>query len=143
MKEKKKNWNENASYARIIKHAKAQIMHRKYFMCCTTSCKYLETNISNYSNYFDNYSNEVEAFRLPSAISSIYGFLLYMTDSCWSAGQDAVRLWSPRWDYSFVPKSSQCPAYCIIFLPIIIYVKHVSLLSHKRNTFQRQCCFFA
>ena len=55
----------NASYARIIKHAKAQIMHRKYFMCCTTLCKYLETNISNYSNYFDNYSNEVEAFRLP------------------------------------------------------------------------------
>ena len=55
-------------------------MHRKYLICCTTLYKYLETNISNYSNYFDNYSNVVKAFRLSTAFSSIYSFLLYVND---------------------------------------------------------------
>ena len=78
------NWNKGKHLCicltRIIKNAKAQIMHRKYLICCTTLYKYLETNISNYSNYFDNYSNVVKAFRLSTAFSSIYGFLLYVND---------------------------------------------------------------
>ena len=90
-------------------------MHRKYLICCTTLYKYLETNISNYSNYFDNYSNVVKAFRLSTAFSSIYSFLLYVNDC-----MDNMQLVRPN-DMDLCPQiivtSSVTEMYYVFCLP--------------------------